>query len=40
MQLTPQLLKPAVSKALNDLLAPIQAAYQADPQWQEITEKV
>ncbi|KAK1760168.1 tyrosyl-tRNA synthetase [Echria macrotheca] len=37
--LTPQLLKPAVSKALNALLAPIQAAYQASKEWQEVTLK-
>ncbi|PLN78464.1 tyrosyl-tRNA synthetase [Aspergillus taichungensis] len=37
--LSPQLLKPAVSKALLELLAPIHAAYQADPEWQEITDK-
>ncbi|PLB38056.1 tyrosine--tRNA ligase TYS1 [Aspergillus candidus] len=37
--LSPQLLKPAVSKALLDLLAPIHAAYQADAEWQEITDK-
>jgi len=37
--LTPQLLKPAITKALQDLLAPIQAAYQASPEWQEITLK-
>lgn len=28
-----------MSKALLDLLAPIHAAYQADPEWQEITDK-
>ena len=38
-QLTPQLLKPAVSKALNALLAPIQTAYQESKEWQEITLK-
>ncbi|KAJ0416413.1 hypothetical protein BJY00DRAFT_291732 [Aspergillus carlsbadensis] len=37
--LTPQDLKPAVAAALVDLMAPIQAAYQASPEWQEITEK-
>ncbi|KAJ5813165.1 tyrosyl-tRNA synthetase [Penicillium robsamsonii] len=37
--LTPQLLKPAVSAGLADLMAPIQAAYQADAEWQEITSK-
>lgn len=34
--LTPQLLKPAVAKALVELMAPIQAAYQASSEWQEI----
>ncbi|KNG91016.1 tyrosyl-tRNA synthetase [Aspergillus nomiae NRRL 13137] len=37
--LTPQLLKPAVAAGLVDLMAPIQAAYQASPEWQEITLK-
>ncbi|BCR88622.1 tyrosine--tRNA ligase TYS1 [Aspergillus chevalieri] len=37
--LTPQLLKPAVAKALNALLAPIQEAYQASTEWQEIALK-
>ncbi|KAE8153392.1 hypothetical protein BDV25DRAFT_136994 [Aspergillus avenaceus] len=37
--LTPQLLKPAVAKALTDLMAPIQAAYQASAEWQETTKK-
>ncbi|KAL2810990.1 tyrosine tRNA ligase [Aspergillus granulosus] len=36
--LTPQDLKPAVAAALVNLMAPIQAAYQASPEWQEITE--
>lgn len=35
-QLTPQLLKHGVTKALNELLAPVQAAYSADKEWQEI----
>lgn len=35
--MTPQLLKPAVTQALNDLLAPIQAKYQGSKEWQEIT---
>jgi tyrosyl-tRNA synthetase len=35
--LTPQLLKPAVAEALTRLMAPIQEAYQASPDWQEIT---
>jgi tyrosyl-tRNA synthetase len=39
MQLTPQLLKPAVAKALNELLAPIQAAFQSSSEWQEIALK-
>ncbi|KAF2236719.1 tyrosyl-tRNA synthetase [Viridothelium virens] len=37
--LTPQLLKPAVSAALVSLMAPIQAAYQASNEWQELTLK-
>ncbi|OKL55336.1 Tyrosine--tRNA ligase, cytoplasmic [Talaromyces atroroseus] len=37
--LTPQLLKPAVAAGLISLMAPIQAAYQASPEWQEITLK-
>ncbi|KAH9240478.1 hypothetical protein K456DRAFT_1885755 [Colletotrichum gloeosporioides 23] len=37
--LTPQLLKPAVTKALNALLAPIQASFQASQEWQEVTVK-
>lgn len=36
-ELTPQLLKPAVTKALHDILIPIQEAYNASPEWQEIT---
>lgn len=36
MQLTPQQLKAAVAKGLNELLAPIQAAYQASQDWQQI----
>jgi tyrosyl-tRNA synthetase len=36
--LTPQLLKAALTKALNELLAPIQAEYQASEEWQKITE--
>lgn len=38
-KLTPQLLKPAVSKGLNALLAPIQEAYQASETWQEIATR-
>ncbi|KAG6027570.1 hypothetical protein E4U40_001462 [Claviceps sp. LM458 group G5] len=34
--LTPQQLKAAVAKGLNELLAPIQAAYQASQDWQQI----
>ncbi|KAF2842633.1 tyrosyl-tRNA synthetase [Patellaria atrata CBS 101060] len=37
--LTPQLLKPAVAAGLNKLLAPIQEAYQASTEWQEIALK-
>lgn len=33
--LTPQLLKPAVTKAITELLAPIQAEFQASKEWQE-----
>ncbi|KAI0015671.1 tRNA synthetases class I-domain-containing protein [Xylariomycetidae sp. FL0641] len=36
--LTPQLLKAALTKALNELLAPIQAEYQASEEWQKIAE--
>lgn len=38
-QLTPQLVKPAVSRELSALLAPIQEAFQASKEWQEIAEK-
>lgn len=38
-QLTPQLLKGAVTTALVDLLAPIQAAFRASSEWQEIEKK-
>ncbi|UNI20900.1 Tyrosine--tRNA ligase [Purpureocillium takamizusanense] len=38
-KLTPQLLKPAVAKALNQLLAPIQESFQASKEWQEINLK-
>ncbi|KAH6617327.1 hypothetical protein F5144DRAFT_633580 [Chaetomium tenue] len=37
--LTPQLLKPAIAKELSALLAPIQEAFQASKEWQEIAEK-
>lgn len=39
MQLTPQLLKSAVTAALVDILAPIQAEFQSSPAWQEIEKK-
>ncbi|RMZ82099.1 hypothetical protein DV737_g2175, partial [Chaetothyriales sp. CBS 132003] len=38
-RLTPQLLKQGATAALVDLLAPIQAEYQASPEWQEIEKK-
>ena len=38
-KLTPQLLKAGASAALVDLLAPIQADFQASPEWQEIEKK-
>ncbi|KAI4143549.1 MAG: hypothetical protein L6R39_004528 [Caloplaca ligustica] len=38
-KLTPQLLKPAITKALTELLKPIQAEYQASPDWQDIANK-
>ncbi|GAB7352224.1 hypothetical protein MBLNU459_g2698t1 [Dothideomycetes sp. NU459] len=34
--LTPQLLKSGVTNAINELLAPIQAAFQASKEWQDI----
>ncbi|KAL5338812.1 hypothetical protein BJX70DRAFT_388377 [Aspergillus crustosus] len=37
--LTPQLLKPAVASGLVSLMAPIQAAYEASAEWQDITLK-
>ncbi|KAK3902235.1 tyrosine--tRNA ligase, cytoplasmic [Staphylotrichum tortipilum] len=37
--LTPQLIKPAISRELSALLAPIQAAFQVSKEWQEIAEK-
>lgn len=37
--LTPQLLKPAVAKALNELLEPVRKAYEESPEWQEIALK-
>ena len=33
------MLKPAVAKGLNDLLAPIHTAFQASKEWQDITSK-
>ncbi|KAL8950260.1 MAG: hypothetical protein Q9222_003704 [Ikaeria aurantiellina] len=38
-KLTPQLLKPAIIKALIDLLRPIQEEYDQSPEWQEIANK-
>ncbi|KAL8809673.1 MAG: hypothetical protein Q9200_003204 [Gallowayella weberi] len=38
-KLTPQLLKPAIIKALQDLLQPIQAEYDASAEWQEIANQ-
>jgi len=38
LQLTPQLLKQSVTKALNEILAPVQVAYQASKEWQNIAE--
>ena len=38
-RLTPQLLKGAVTKALVELLRPIQADFQASQEWQEIEKK-
>ena len=37
--LSPQDLKPAVTAALNTLLEPVQAEFQATPAWQEIEQK-
>lgn len=39
IQLSPQLLKAAVTKSLNDLLAPIHADFTASKEWQEIAIK-
>ncbi|KAI4093358.1 MAG: hypothetical protein LQ344_002946 [Seirophora lacunosa] len=36
---TPQVLKPAITKALIELLKPIQAEYQASAEWQDIANK-
>jgi len=38
-QLTPQLLKAALTHHLNDLLKPIVAEYAADEEWQKISEQ-
>jgi tyrosyl-tRNA synthetase len=37
--LSPQDLKPAVTAALNTLLEPVQAEFQANKEWQEIEQK-
>ncbi|KAJ4328000.1 Tyrosine--tRNA ligase cytoplasmic [Fusarium piperis] len=37
--LTPQMVKPAVAKALADIIAPIQAEFQASQEWQEVALK-
>jgi tyrosyl-tRNA synthetase len=37
--LTPQLIKPAIARELNALLEPIQEAFKASKEWQEIAEK-
>ena len=37
--MTPQLLKPAVTNALLELLAPIQEEFQKSHEWQEIASK-
>jgi tyrosyl-tRNA synthetase len=37
--LTPQLLKPAITTALIELLAPVQAEFKASKEWQEIEKK-
>lgn len=38
-KLTPQLLKAGVTAALNELLAPIQAEFQANKKWQEVEKQ-
>lgn len=38
-QLTPQILKPAVTEALIGLLEPIRAEFEASSEWQEIEKK-
>lgn len=35
--LSPQILKPAVNKALNELLEPIRKAYEESKEWQEVS---
>ncbi|GKZ30487.1 hypothetical protein AbraIFM66950_009261 [Aspergillus brasiliensis] len=37
--LSPQILKPAVADAIVELTAPIRAAFDANPEWQEVTLK-
>lgn len=37
--LTPQILKPAVSKALNEMLAPIREEYSNSTEWKDLAEK-
>ena len=37
--LTPQLVKPAITKALNELLEPIRRGFEESPEWQEIAIK-
>ncbi|KUI57621.1 Tyrosine--tRNA ligase, cytoplasmic [Cytospora mali] len=37
--LTPQILKPAVSRALNELMAPIRDEFNGDKEWQELAER-
>lgn len=37
--LTPQILKPAVSKAINELMKPIREEFSNDKEWQELAEK-
>lgn len=39
IQLTPQLIKPAVADALVELIAPIRAAFEASPEWQDVIQK-
>ena len=39
LQLTPQTIKPAVTKRLIEMTAPIQKMYQESKEWQEITLK-